>query len=52
MKTILQKQKRQLGDVTVYKDVNFTEKVLNILQKLAISYSETLKIKGESQKKN
>ena len=43
---------RQLGDVTVYKDVNFTEKVLNILQKLAISYLETLKIKGESQKKN
>ena len=43
---------RQLGDVKVYKNVSFKEKMLQILQKLAISYLEILKIKGESQKNN
>ena len=42
---------RQLGDVTVYEDVTFKEKVLS-LQKLAIRYLEILKVMGESQKNN
>ena len=43
---------RQLGDVTVYKDVNLKKKCCKIMQKLPISYLEILRIKGESQKKN
>ena len=43
---------RQLGDATVYKDVDFKEKMLEDLAETAVSYLETLKIKGASQKKN
>ena len=42
---------RQLGDITVYKDVDFKGECCKILQKLAITYLKILRIKGESQKK-
>ena len=41
----------QLGDVTVYEDVDIKKKCCKILQKIAIGYLEVLRIKGESQKK-
>ena len=50
-KDYIAEAEKQLGDVTVYKDVNFKEECCKILQKLAITYLKILRIKGESQKK-
>ena len=43
---------RQLGDVTIYKDADVKEKMLQDLAETSKSYSEILRIQEESQKKN
>ena len=43
---------RQVEDVTIYKDVNFKEEMLQNLAKTSNKLFKTLKVKEESQKNN